>query len=84
MLLKAQLHPHFLFNTLNNIYGMSLTGNKETPSFILRLSDMMRFILYDCQRNLGIARKRPGVPGELPRDGKAALPRRGYSIHHQW
>ncbi|MDF2193017.1 sensor histidine kinase [Paraflavitalea sp. CAU 1676] len=50
--LKAQLHPHFLFNTLNNIYGMSLTGNKETPSFILRLSDMMRFILYDCQRNL--------------------------------
>lgn len=50
--LKAQLHPHFLFNTLNNIYGMSLTGNKETPAFILRLSDMMRFILYDCQRNL--------------------------------
>lgn len=50
--LKAQLHPHFLFNTLNNIYGMSLTGNKETPAFILKLSDMMRFILYDCQRNL--------------------------------
>lgn len=50
--LKAQLHPHFLFNTLNNIYGMSLTGNKETPAFILRLSDMMRFILYDCQHNL--------------------------------
>ncbi|NII25101.1 histidine kinase [Pseudoflavitalea sp. X16] len=49
--LKAQLHPHFLFNTLNNIYGMSLTGNKETPAFILRLSDMMRFILYDCQQN---------------------------------
>lgn len=49
--LKAQLHPHFLFNTLNNIYGMSLTGNKETPTFILRLSDMMRYILYDCQQN---------------------------------
>lgn len=49
--LKAQLHPHFLFNTLNNIYGMALTGNKETPAFILRLSDMMRFILYDCQQN---------------------------------
>lgn len=49
--LKAQLHPHFLFNTLNNIYGMSLTGNKETPAFILRLSDMMRFILYDCQQH---------------------------------
>jgi len=49
--LKAQLHPHFLFNTLNNIYGMALTGNKDTPAFILRLSDMMRFILYDCQQN---------------------------------
>lgn len=49
--LKAQLHPHFLFNTLNNIYGMSLTGDKQTPDFILRLSDMMRFILYDCQQN---------------------------------
>jgi sensor histidine kinase YesM len=49
--LKAQLHPHFLFNTLNNIYGMSLIGDKQTPDFILRLSDMMRFILYDCQQN---------------------------------
>jgi hypothetical protein len=47
--LKAQLHPHFLFNTLNSIYGMSLTGAKETPAFILRLSDMMRYVLYDCQ-----------------------------------
>jgi hypothetical protein len=49
--LKAQLHPHFLFNTLNSIYGMSLTGNKETPAFILRLSDMMRYILYYCRSN---------------------------------
>ncbi|BAV04233.1 Histidine kinase [Filimonas lacunae] len=46
--LKAQLHPHFLFNTLNSIYGMSLTGAPETPDFILRLSDMMRYVLYDC------------------------------------
>ncbi len=49
--LKAQLHPHFLFNTLNSIYGMSLTGSKDTPAFILRLSDMMRYVLYDCQHN---------------------------------
>ncbi len=49
--LKAQLHPHFLFNTLNSIYGMSLTGNKDTPSYILRLSEMMRYILYDCQQH---------------------------------
>ena len=49
--LKAQLHPHFLFNTLNSIYGMSITGNKETPQYILRLSEMMRYILYDCKQN---------------------------------
>jgi LytS/YehU family sensor histidine kinase len=49
--LKAQLNPHFLFNTLNSIYGMSITGSKETPHFILRLSDMMRYILYDCRQN---------------------------------
>lgn len=49
--LKAQLHPHFLFNTLNSIYGMSLSGSPGTPGFILKLSDMMRFILYDCQHN---------------------------------
>ena len=49
--LKAQLNPHFLFNTLNSIYGMSIAGSKETPHFILRLSDMMRYILYDCRQN---------------------------------
>jgi LytS/YehU family sensor histidine kinase len=49
--LKAQLHPHFLFNTLNSLYGMSLTGEPDTPAYILRLSDMMRYILYDCQQN---------------------------------
>ncbi|MCG2617512.1 sensor histidine kinase [Terrimonas sp. NA20] len=49
--LKAQLHPHFLFNTLNSIYGMSLTGEPDTPEYILRLSDMMRYILYDCQQS---------------------------------
>ncbi|MBO9635956.1 MAG: sensor histidine kinase [Chitinophagaceae bacterium] len=49
--LKSQLHPHFLFNTLNSIYGMSLIGDKEAPTQILRLSDMMRYVLYDCQHH---------------------------------
>lgn len=49
--LKAQLHPHFLFNTLNSLYGMSLNGEPDTPDYILRLSDMMRYILYDCQQS---------------------------------
>ena len=45
--LKAQLNPHFLFNMLNSIYGMSLSGSPDTPAYILRMSDMMRYILYD-------------------------------------
>ncbi|WP_316795148.1 sensor histidine kinase [Pedobacter agri] len=49
-MLKTQLQPHFLFNTLNSLYGMSLTGSKETSRFILLLSQMMQYILYDCDR----------------------------------
>lgn len=49
-MLKNQLQPHFLFNTLNSLYGMSLVGSKETPRFILLLSNMMQYILYDCDR----------------------------------
>ncbi len=49
-MLKAQLQPHFLFNTLNGLYGMSLTGAKDTPRYILLLSQMMQYILYDCDQ----------------------------------
>lgn len=49
--LNAQLNPHFLFNTLNSIYGMSLTGSKDTPEYVLRLADMMRYTLYDCRED---------------------------------
>ncbi|MCI1186756.1 sensor histidine kinase [Hymenobacter sp. DH14] len=48
--LKSQLQPHFLFNTLNSIYGLSLTGSPETPRFILLLSELMRYVLYDSGR----------------------------------
>jgi sensor histidine kinase YesM len=50
VMLKNQLQPHFLFNTLNSLYGMSLTASKETPRFILLLSQMMQYILYDCDQ----------------------------------
>ena len=49
--LNAQLNPHFLFNTLNSIYGMSLAGSKDTPQYVLRLADMMRYTLYDCRED---------------------------------
>ncbi len=48
-LLKSQINPHFLFNALNNIYTMSYMGDKSTPNKIDKLSDMLRFVLYDCE-----------------------------------
>lgn len=47
-LLKAQIHPHFLFNTLNNLYGLSLEKSDEAPELVLRLSDILDYILYRC------------------------------------
>lgn len=46
--LKAQINPHFLFNTLNNIYSHSLDNSPQTPEMILKLSSLMSYILYDC------------------------------------
>jgi LytS/YehU family sensor histidine kinase len=48
-LLKAQVHPHFLFNTLNNIYSFSLENSKKTPGLILKLSSLLSYMLYDCK-----------------------------------
>ena len=46
--LRAQIHPHFLFNTLNNLYGLALKNSPQTPDSILRLSGLLDFILYEC------------------------------------
>lgn len=48
-LLKAQVHPHFLFNTLNNIYSFSLENSPKTPEMILKLSSLLSYMLYDCR-----------------------------------
>jgi hypothetical protein len=45
-LLKQQINPHFFFNTLNNLYSMSLTKDAETPETILQLSELMRYVIY--------------------------------------
>ncbi|WP_160716365.1 sensor histidine kinase [Chitinophaga solisilvae] len=46
--LKAQLNPHFLFNTLNNIYSLSLMNAPQTSTSIARLSDILDHLLYRC------------------------------------
>ena len=47
-LLKAQLNPHFLFNTLNNLYGLSVKKSDQLPALMLRLSDLLRYMLYEA------------------------------------
>lgn len=48
-LLKAQLNPHFLFNTLNNLYGLSVLKSDKLPELMLKLSDLLRYSLYDTK-----------------------------------
>lgn len=49
--LKAQLNPHFLFNSLNNIYSLALIKSDKVPDLILKLSDLMRHIIYESKDN---------------------------------
>ena len=47
--LKSQFNPHFLFNALNNIYTLSIIKSERTPDNLLKLSGMLRYMLYDCK-----------------------------------
>jgi LytS/YehU family sensor histidine kinase len=51
-LLKAQVHPAFLFNTLNNIYFFTLTNSTQAPVMIKKLSGMLHYILHECDEPL--------------------------------
>jgi len=50
-LLKAQVHPHFLFNTLNNIYSFILNGSSKAPEMIKKLSSLLNYILNECNHS---------------------------------
>ncbi|WP_156307949.1 sensor histidine kinase [Sphingobacterium endophyticum] len=47
-LLQSQLSPHFLFNTLNNLYGLSINDPKKVPDLLLKLSDLLRYSVYEA------------------------------------
>lgn len=49
--LKAQVHPHFLFNTLNNIYALALTQDPKTPDSLHKLSQLMRYFMDENHGN---------------------------------
>ncbi len=50
--LKSQINPHFLFNSLNNIYSLAYQKSDATPDAILKLSEIMRYMLYESNENL--------------------------------
>lgn len=47
--LKAQTNPHFLFNTLNNLYSLTLDRSEKAPDVVLKLADMLDYMLYQCK-----------------------------------
>lgn len=49
LFLKTQISPHFFFNTLNNIHSLALEKSSKTPKIILRLSELMRYLLYETR-----------------------------------
>lgn len=49
LFLKTQISPHFFFNTLNNIHSLALEKSNKTPNIILRLSELMRYLLYETR-----------------------------------
>lgn len=51
-LLKAQIHPHFLFNTLNNIYSFTLTKSPLASELVQKLSDMLGYMITDCDHSI--------------------------------
>lgn len=50
-ILKAQIDPHFLFNTLNNIYSMAITGEEKTAESIMKLSNIMRYVIDESKKD---------------------------------
>lgn len=50
-LLKAQINPHFIFNALNNIYSLTYMQSKNAPESVLKLSEMLRYVFYDCNKD---------------------------------
>ena len=51
-ILKAQVHPHFLFNTLNNIYSFILKESPAAPEMIKKLSALLHYLIYECNHPL--------------------------------
>lgn len=50
--LRSQINPHFLFNTLNSLYALTLKKSDKAPEIVIKLSEIMRYMLYECNERL--------------------------------
>jgi LytS/YehU family sensor histidine kinase len=56
--LKTQINPHFFFNTLNSLYALTLKKSDKAPEIVLKLSDMMRYMLYESnERTIALSKE---------------------------
>jgi sensor histidine kinase YesM len=91
-LLKSQINPHFFFNTLNSIYSLAIIKSDKTPEAVLKLSEIMRYIIYDTELKLVplskeveyianyIELQRLRLPDEIKVDFKTTLEKEGMVI----
>ena len=55
--LRTQIHPHFLFNTLNNLYALTLEKSEKAPDVVAKLAEILDYMLYRCQGNAVLIEK---------------------------
>ncbi len=78
--LKGQINPHVLFNALNNIYSHALHKSDKTPDLILKLADMLRYMIYDCADDEVALRREISFLSDYVDIQKLALDGRGAVI----
>ncbi len=79
--LRSQVNPHFLFNTLNNLYALTLNKSDKAPEVLLKLAEIMRYMLYDCnERRVLLLREIEFIENyislerlRLPKDAKVTM-----------
>ncbi|MCG8306578.1 MAG: histidine kinase [Cytophagales bacterium] len=60
-MLRSQINPHFLFNTLNSIYALSLKKSEQAAEVVLKLSEMLDYLLYECREHRVQLKKEIGL-----------------------